>query len=568
MSLPDSQSESDEHQQLFRIFEMVTALPAAERISWIDSQQLSADVQQQLLAMLEADDGFDDEESAAESPGRTAGIPADPIGISQFPEIPNYQIERVIDRGGAGVVYQARQLNPSRHVAIKMLRMGLFSSDSNRRRFLREASAASGIDHPAIVPVYETGEFRGEPFISMKLIDGTTLEQLLRNQQISRDEAILALLNISHGIAVAHQQGIIHRDLKPSNILIDRRNGAAWITDFGLARDLTEEIGLTATGDTLGTPGYMAPEQLGDAASAVTTATDVYGLGATLYRILTGSPPLSSSEDNPALFISLIRQHDVEAPAERTAGIPPALNDICMRALETRPDDRYASAADFADDLQRFLDGEPVNARPLSWLRRMHRWARHRPGVAVTVCMTVAFLVFHTTVSVLGLQQNDPRYNLTATVVGGLAILNAVCWQRRLQDSEGAEWTLYGWSTGEILLLTSLIALGKGLSSMLVPAWSVLIAVSGLRRRPALVVFVTLASLLSYGGLWVVQRFLHGASVDSLQVCSNMLIFLLVGLIQFIIIRQSSVSLELGTLKTRHSTAGQKDSTAPHSGQN
>ncbi len=560
MSSPDRQSEPDEHQQLFRLFETVTTMPAADRRSWVRSQQISADVQQRLLAMLEVDNCFDDEQSAAVASSQTDTVAADPVGMNRFPEIPNYQIERVIDRGGAGVVYQARQLKPSRHVAIKMLRMGLFSSDSNRRRFLREASAASGIDHPAIVPVYETGEFRGEPFISMKLIDGTTLEHQLRSGQISRDEAILALLNISRGIAVAHQQGIIHRDLKPSNILIDHNNGAAWITDFGLARDLTEEIGLTATGDTLGTPGYMAPEQLGDAASAVTTATDVYGLGATLYRILTGSPPLSSSEDNPALFITLIRQHDVEAPAERVAGIPSALNDICMRALETRPDDRYAGAADFADDLQRFLDGEPVNARPLNRLRRLHRWARHRPGVAVTICMTVVFLAFHTTVSILGLQQNDPRYNLTAAVVGCLAILNAVCWQRRLQDTEGADWTLYGWSTGEILLLTSLIALGEGLDSMLVPAWSVLIAVSGLRRRPTLVVFVTFASLLSYGGIWLIQKFGHRAEVNSLQVASNILIFLLVGLIQFTIIRQSSVSLELGTLRTRHSTAVQRDS--------
>jgi len=544
---------AEDHQRLFQLFEEASRIDSEQLPAWIRQQQLSSHMEVQLASMLAADHQFTDADAEDDVPRPDRSAPHT-SGLNQFPEIPNYRIEKVLDRGGAGIVYQAVQLSPRRPVAIKMLRMGLFSSDSSRQRFLNEASAASGIDHPAIVPVYETGAIRGEPFISMKLIDGTTLERMLRESQIERNEAVAALLQVCRGIAVAHARGIIHRDLKPSNILIAHQTRTAWVTDFGLARNLGGSDGLTATGDTLGTPGYMAPEQLSGATESITAATDVYGLGATLYRILTDVAPIAVADDNPAGFIDFLRQHEVAAPREKNSGIPAALNDICMRAVETNPADRYASAAELADDLQRYLDGEPVQARPLNRLRRAHRWARHRPGLAVTICMVAAFLTFHSTVTLSGLQIHDPIFNFIAVVSCLLAIVNAAFWQHSLRQPGAADFKLCCWSLGEVLLLSLLIAAGEGLESRLIPAWAVLIALSGLRRRPFLVVLVTTAALANYGGLWLFHTAFGGPVANTLQIASNMLSFALVGLIQFAVIRQSIVSVEMESRQTRHST--------------
>ncbi|MCA9058770.1 MAG: serine/threonine protein kinase, partial [Planctomycetaceae bacterium] len=374
-------SSADEYQQLQQLFEQAAELSSDDLEAWYIDKQLSAAVLRQLRALLDADDEyrqsrrelatmeFNDGSSVRETVPPDGSAAA--LVTQAFPQIPNYSIEGIIDRGGMGVVYRARQLVPERTVAIKMLRMGAFSSSRERDRFLNEANAASKLDHPAIVPVYEVGEVNGEPFISMKFINGTTLEQRLRAGTLDQHQAIRVLMTVSEAIAEANANGIVHRDLKPSNILIDERTETPWVTDFGLARSLLSDSDLTSDGDILGTPGYMAPEQAGHSEFPVSAATDVYGLGAVLYRILTGRPPLELSSVRLVQAIELMKIHDIIPPRERDHRIPRAVNDVCMRALETDPRNRYRSVQEFADDLRRYLEGEAVEARPLSMVRRL-----------------------------------------------------------------------------------------------------------------------------------------------------------------------------------------------------
>jgi len=221
----------------------------------------------------------------------------DASGGRRLPEIPNYEILEEIDRGGMGIVYKARQFRPERVVAIKMMRMGAFSSAQDVERFLQKANAASQLAHAAVVPVYEVGEINGEPFIVMKFINGATLEKLLQRNALTTTEAIKKLRVVAYAIADAHEHGIIHRDLKPANILIEQTTGQPWVMDFGLAKNLQADSNPTSVGDIIGIPGYMAPEQATGQTRTASPAADVYGLGAILYRILTGRPPIEAPGD-------------------------------------------------------------------------------------------------------------------------------------------------------------------------------------------------------------------------------------------------------------------------------
>jgi predicted Ser/Thr protein kinase len=232
-----------EFDRVQELFWQAAALPPQERIPWVNRQDLPSKTARQVIAALEADLAAD---TAAQEPDAQpaalaetipfgAGNVQDVIRNRRLPEIPNYEILEEIDRGGMGIVYKARQFRPDRIVAIKMMRMGVFSSAQDVERFLLEANAASQLAHAAVVPVYEVGEIDSEPFIVMKFLNGTTLEKLLQRNALTTTEAIEKLRVVAHAIADAHDHGIIHRDLKPSNILIDQSTGLPWVMDFGLA---------------------------------------------------------------------------------------------------------------------------------------------------------------------------------------------------------------------------------------------------------------------------------------------------------------------------------------------
>ena len=280
----------------------------------------------------------------------------------------NYELIEEIGRGGMGVVFSADQPSLNRRVAIKMLPSTLMAGEEMIERFRVEAEATASIDHPNIVPVYEVGVADGQHFMAMKLIDGPSLSRH-GQQLLGKPKEIVALTaKVARAIHAAHQIGILHRDLKPGNILIDAKTGEPHVADFGLAKRLDEEPDsqLTLTGQVLGTPGFMAPEQA--AGAPLSTAADVYGLGAILYQLLTGKPPFAGKT-----VAQVLRQIEESAPERpsSTAAVDRDLEAITMKCLEKEPKLRYVSAAELADDLERWLRREPVHARQIGGVRRV-----------------------------------------------------------------------------------------------------------------------------------------------------------------------------------------------------
>jgi tRNA A-37 threonylcarbamoyl transferase component Bud32 len=327
------------------------------------------------------------------------------VGAGQTRRFGNYEILEEVAHGGMGVVYKARQTNPDRIVAVKMVLAGRFASTNDIQRFRAEAEATGKLNHPNIVPIYETGEHDGLLFFSMPLIDGGTLAQALAQRRFKPQEAIELLVPIARAVHYAHQRGILHRDLKPGNILLDE-NGLPHVTDFGLAKWMDLDSSITATGMVLGSPSYMAPEQASGKPD-ISTATDVYGLGAILYELLSGTPPHRGATS----LDTILQVRDCEPKPLRRANssIPSELEAICVKALEKKPDQRYPSAEELASDLERWLRGEPVRAKHYGPIGRTWKWARRHPAVGaltgVSVVAAVAMVSAFTTETVRRSQQ-------------------------------------------------------------------------------------------------------------------------------------------------------------------
>ena len=272
----------------------------------------------------------------------------------------DYELLEELGRGGMGVVFKARQLSLGRIVALKMILGAKLSSTADKARFRAEAESAARLEHPNVVPVYEVGEIDGQPYFTMKCIEGTTLAQRLTGGPLPSDEAAALLVPICEAIQFAHQRGILHRDMKPSNILIDKE-GKAYVTDFGLAKRLEGDSTLTRSGAILGTPSYMAPEQAAGSRGQLSPATDVYSLGAVLYQMLTGRPPFQSA--SPVDTVLEVLEMEPVPPHLLNARARGDLEMITLRCLQKPPELRYRSADELSKDLKRFVAGEPVAAR-------------------------------------------------------------------------------------------------------------------------------------------------------------------------------------------------------------
>ncbi|MES2789600.1 MAG: protein kinase [Planctomycetota bacterium] len=309
-----------------------------------------------------------------------------------LPQFGDYELESEIARGGMGVVYRARQRSLNRTVAIKMILAGQLASPESVQRFRLEAEAAARLHHPGIVPIYEIGEFETQHFFSMKLIEGVSLAECLADFRVPtsgtqadrrEQEVCIAELmgSVARALEFAHQRGVLHRDLKPSNILIDEE-GMPHLTDFGLAK-LTgrEASGITLSTAVLGTPGYLAPEQAAGKTELVTTAADVYGLGATLYELLTGHPPFVGSTSLETMWMAIER--NPKPPRQINSSVHRDLETIALRCLEKVPEKRYPSAAAVAEELERFVRREPIQARPVSRVEHAWRWCQRNPGSAI-----------------------------------------------------------------------------------------------------------------------------------------------------------------------------------------
>jgi serine/threonine-protein kinase len=311
------------------------------------------------------------------------------------PQVPGYEILEELGRGGAGVVYKAWQTGLHRLVALKVLASGAGAGPGELARFQSEAEAVARLRHPHIVPIHEVGQADGRPYFVLDYLPGGSLASRLAKEPAQPRQAAEMMQTLARAIHFAHQNGILHRDLKPGNILLDA-DGTPKVADFGLAQRLDLETAvlqerLTPTGMILGTPSYMAPEQAGGSTRHLGPAADIYALGGILYEMLTGRPPF----EGPTLTETLLLVLDAEPipPRRLNPQVPRDLETICLRCLQKRPASRYTSAADLADDLERFLDGRPIQARPVGRLERLLKWSRRRPAQAALLAVCILALV-------------------------------------------------------------------------------------------------------------------------------------------------------------------------------
>jgi serine/threonine protein kinase/tetratricopeptide (TPR) repeat protein len=302
-------------------------------------------------------------------------------------EFGDYELLEEIGRGGQAVVYRARQKSLNRTVALKLIGLGQWSSTPHLKRFRHEAEAAASLEHPQIVPIYEIGERDGFCYFSMQFIEGGQLDEILKREPLSPRRAAELLVKIARTVHYAHEHHILHRDIKPGNILLDA-SGEPHLTDFGLARLVETESTVTRTMEVLGTPSYMAPEQAVGNNAGVTSATDIYGLGAVLYQLLTGHPPFAGGTTYET--VRLVLDTEPRQPRLLNPKVDRDLSTICLTCLEKDPRRRYSSALALAEDLERWLKHEPIRARRTGLFTRGRKWVRRNPTSALLVASLVA----------------------------------------------------------------------------------------------------------------------------------------------------------------------------------
>ena len=299
----------------------------------------------------------------------------------------DYELLEEIGRGGQGVVYRARQKSLNRTVALKVIGLGHWATDAHLKRFRREAEAAASLDHSGIVPIYEVGERDGSCYFSMKLVEGGQLDEVAKHEPMSIRRAVELIAKVARTVQYAHEHSILHRDIKPGNILLDGK-GEPHLTDFGLARLVETESTVTRTLEVLGTPSYMAPEQAVGNNAGISSVTDVYGLGAVLYQLLTGHPPFAGGTTYET--IKLLLDTEPRQPRLWNSKIDRDLSTICLKCLEKDPKRRYPSALALAEDLDRWLKHEPIQARRTGVFTRGKKWVRRNPASALLAASLIA----------------------------------------------------------------------------------------------------------------------------------------------------------------------------------
>src|SRR5437773_288762 len=332
----------------------------------------------------------DDESGSAEDVSNVTTAPQikkAPRPAKTLADFGDYELLEEIGRGGQGVVYRARQKSLNRTVALKVIGLGHWATEAHLKRFRLEAEAAASLEHPGIVPIHEVGERDGSCYFSMKFVEGGQLDEVARREPIPIRRAVELMANVARTVHYAHEHGILHRDIKPGNILLDAK-GEPHLTDFGLARLVESESSVTHTLDILGTPSYMAPEQAVGNNAAVSSATDVYGLGAVLYQLLTGQPPFAGGATYET--IKLLLDTEPRQPRLLNPKIDRDLSTICLKCLEKDPKRRYSSALALAEDLERWLKHEPILARHTGIFLRGRKWVRRNPTTAGLMASLIA----------------------------------------------------------------------------------------------------------------------------------------------------------------------------------
>src|SRR6267154_4527757 len=311
----------------------------------------------------------------------------EPTAARMLKDFGDYELLEEIGCGGQGVVYRARQKSLNRIVALKVIGLAHWATEAHVKRFRREAEVAASLNHPCIVPIYEVGEHGGACYFSMGLVEGGQLDAVAKREPMPIRHAAELIAKLARTVHYAHERGILHRDIKPGNILLDVK-GEPHLTDFGLARLVETESTVTRTLDVMGTPSYMAPEQAGGNNTKLTSATDVYGLGAVLYQLLTGHPPFAGGTTYET--VRLVLETEPRQPGLWNPKVDRDLNTICLKCLEKDPQRRYSSALTLAEDLERWLKHEPIQAKPSGFFKYGRKWVRRNPSTTVLVTLLVA----------------------------------------------------------------------------------------------------------------------------------------------------------------------------------
>jgi eukaryotic-like serine/threonine-protein kinase len=436
---------SDKLQIVELLEEAMTSGRSPEEVC-ADYPELLDEVRERLsrieIVRSELDSMFPESGSASAHP-----IPARRIE-GGTPEIPGHEVGAVLGRGGMGVVFKARHLRLNRHVAVKMMLGGSYAGRRNATRFLREAEALAGLRHPNIVQVFDVGDVDGLPYFTMEFVEGGSLGQKLAGTPQPARQAAELLATLARAVQAAHSGGIVHRDLKPANVLLTA-DGTPKISDFGLARRLEGEHGLTWTGTPVGTPSYMAPEQAAGKSPAIGPAVDVYALGAILYELMTGRPPFRA-ETATETVLQVIYQEPAP-PSRLNANVARDLETICLKCLHKDPQRRYATAGALAHDLDRFQRGESILARPAGVPERIGKWVRrHRPE-SVMLAVSVVLLVALVGGSLWYVAQQARRRDAIAADVRKVAELQeSARWTEARAVLERAEARLGGGGLGDM----------------------------------------------------------------------------------------------------------------------
>jgi eukaryotic-like serine/threonine-protein kinase len=396
----------------------------------------------------------------------------------------DYRLVSEIGRGGMGIVYKAEHRRLNRVVALKVLRSGELSNDEELARFRVEAESSAAIEHPNIVSIYEVGEARGLTYYTMTFVDGENLSAMIRRQSLGFKESARIISRIADAVEAAHRIGIIHRDLKPSNILIDRA-GDPYLIDFGLAKGAGTNQGLTSTGQILGTPAYMAPEQA--RCETLTPATDIYSLGAVLYEMAAGQAPFSGP--TPVDILLQVLNLDPPSPRKVNPQVPRALATIISQAMDKDRSRRYDSARAVQDDLRRFILDEPIQQPQPSWIERGNLWWRREPVLVSHLIAILAVLLIVLVSKQLSehVSENAP-WVITLLLVwaAGSYLFQQLSISDRYQTA--AYW---GWAAFDVVVYTTLIFIAEPPRGLLLIGYPMMIGASGLLYRVRFVVFVT-----------------------------------------------------------------------------
>ena len=411
-----------------------------------------------------------------------------------------YELLGEVGRGGMGIVYKARQRDLNRIVALKMILASEWASAEEVRRFQAEARATARLRHRNIVAIHEIGEESGRHFFAMDFVEGESLSAIVGRGPLAPEQAARWMVSIAQAVHHLHEQGIVHRDLKPSNVVIDAA-GEPIVMDFGLAKVFDSEHAATRSGAILGTPSYMSPEQAAGRNSLISARSDVYSLGAMLYEMLSGRPPFR--EATPLDTLVQVIEGEPTLLRQLRSTIPRELELICFRCLEKNPARRYASAAELAADLTRFLKGESIEAHRGGWSHAIQRGVRRQPSLAVHLAAISCALVV--VQARYWLVETDAVVHTLVMFLLGVWWLASVVWQQLLNHGRHATVSRVGTILADVTLLTAALVVSGWTNGTLLVVYPLLVVASGLWFRVPLVWLMTLACEVAFAALLILQ---------------------------------------------------------------